>query len=117
MSDVFGVGLIGGLFVLLGIWCISRKRFVLEFGRQGWISPKPAIIFTLTEGRATLFGCISLFVGLAMIGLSIYATRDEATVRHQLLVITTVAGASIVVLIWLLEVCIEFLVTLKNKSK
>jgi hypothetical protein len=116
MSDVCGVALIGGLLVIVGISSISKKRFVLALGRQGFFRPKPFFFVTLTEGRAKLFGCVSLLVGLVMLGLWAYIsiTRDEEIVRQGGLIIVTVVGTGIMVMTYLMELFIEYMVMLKK---
>jgi len=119
MSDVCAMGLIGVLYIFLGIWSMLRKRLVLEFGRWGTFNPNPMVIFTLTEGRALLFGYVSLGVGLAILGTGvyIYLPGNELLVRQGLSVIVVVLGTSIAILTFLFELVMEFLVALKNSSR
>jgi hypothetical protein len=119
MRDVGAVGLIGGAYILLGIWIALRKRFVLEFGRVGFLKPKPLVIFRLTGIRAFLFGIICLFVGLIMVVSSgyLWATNNVEIVESGLLLVLAIVGTGIALLTFVFELFLELLAQLRNEAE
>jgi hypothetical protein len=73
---MFGINelayIIGAVCFGVGIWCIARKQFALEFGRMGFFRPKRIMILRLRAGRAILFGWVSFSVGLTLLGFGGY---------------------------------------------
>lgn len=121
MDDVLIAAIIGIAFVTLGVWGALTKRISLVFSRRRrFLTPRVLFFrFTLTGARAILFSYISLFVGLGILGLSIYifAANNEEMVRSGILTVVIVAGTGIIILMFLLELFIESLVAIQNSAR
>jgi hypothetical protein len=123
MKNELWVGFVGGLFAIVGIVSIARKRFAFEFGRNGWgknfFHPKPMIVFVLTEARAVFFGFASLVAGLALIAVSwqVHSTQNDQGGKDSVLVIALIALPAIVLLVFLFALFVEFLARLQSRAK
>ncbi len=119
MPDLLGEVIVAIILALIGIFSIARKRFSMDFGRRGFFNPQPFFTFTLTEGRAILFGWVSLISSLVVLGLCVYVfvTLDKSIVEQRITLVVTVLGASVTIFTFLFELFIEFLVHVKEKRK